>query len=315
MTVSPGKDMSPALGVFLKGIIDYAGLFPPASLNITAAVAHYGRHLEEDTAGILATFVCPAPRLEALAQAAPGAPWRLSILATSGETAEAALANLEKDVVAIEALAGSGHRFQPYALELRIPTPVCRDLSGLSAFVRTVEDMVLASRSVPRKVFYEIGWSDPWAEALPVLRRESDEMDRGVKIRTGGVTPNAFPSPEQVADFLAAAVQARVSFKATAGLHHPVRRFEESVGTKMHGFLNLFCGAAFAYAGNSKDMLAHILSDEDAKAFRFSGPNFDWRGNLLDVQWLARTRSEFALSFGSCSFTEPVEDLRALGYL
>ena len=309
MTVSPGKDMSPALGVFLKGIIDYAGLFPPAALNMPAAASHYRRHLEEDTAGMLATFVCPASQLEALAKAAPGADWKLSILATG----EATLASLNHDVAAIQTLRQAGHRLEPHALELRFPTSLYRDLSGLEEFASGVEELV--SGLSLGKVFYEIGWMDPWPDVLPVLGRLPNRVGRGIKIRTGGVTPDAFPSPEQLASFLTAAAQAGVSFKATAGLHHPVRRFDESVDTKMHGFLNLFCGAALAYAGHSKDTLVRILSDEDAKAFRFSGPNFDWRGHALDLEWLTRTRSEFALSFGSCSFTEPVEDLRALGYM
>ncbi|HET9235246.1 MAG TPA: hypothetical protein VFP10_14010 [Candidatus Eisenbacteria bacterium] len=301
--------MSPALGALLEGIIDYAGLFPPASLNMPAAVAHYRRHLEEDMAVMLATFVCPASQLEALAKAAPGADWKLTILATG----EATLASLKQDVAAIEALRQAGQRFEPHALELRFPTSLYRDLSGLAEFAGGVEELV--SGLSPRKVFYEIGWMDPWPDVLPILGRVSNRVARGIKIRTGGVTPDAFPSPEQVAAFMVTAVETGVSWKATAGLHHPVRRFDESVGTKMHGFLNLFCGAALAYAGYGKDTLVSILHEEDAAEFKFSGTSFIWRGHALDLELLARTRSEFAFSFGSCSFIEPVEDLRALGYL
>ena len=312
MTVVPGKNMSPALGALLQGILDYAGLFPPAALPMPAAVSHYRRHLEEDTIGMLATFVCPASQLEALAEAAPGADWKLSVLATAGATTEETLTNLDQDIAAIEALSQSGSGFLPAALELRVPGSLSGDISGLDTFVQRVEEAISRSPKAPRKVFYEMS---AWSGTFPVLAPEASRLERGVKIRTGGMSRDAFPSPEQIAEFLVAAVHHGIAFKATAGLHHPVRRFDASVDTHMHGFLNLFCAAAFAYAGYNRSTLVSILSEEDASEFKFSGPNFEWEDNVLDADWLARTRSEFALSFGSCSFIEPVQDLRALGYL
>jgi hypothetical protein len=138
---------------------------------------------------------------------------------------------------------------------------------------------------------------------------------RGAKIRTGGLEAAAFPSPDQVASFLIAAREAGVSWKATAGLHHPLRRFRQEVGTKMHGFLNVFCGAALAFAGRDEATLVRILNEEEAAAFRFTDDAFTWRDHRLDRASLARARAEFALSFGSCSYLEPVEDLKALGLL
>ena len=40
-----------------------------------------------------------------------------------------------------------------------------------------------------------------------------------------------------------------------------------------------------------------------------------WRGRSLDLVALARERERFALSFGSCSFEEPIGDLKSLGWL
>jgi hypothetical protein len=120
------------------------------------------------------------------------------------------------------------------------------------------------------------------------------------KIRTGG---DAVPSIEQVADFLRACKTAGVPFKATAGLHHPIKS-----GT-IHGFVNVFLAAA---------MINHaeeILREEDASAFTFTDENVSWRGYAISTEDLAKTRREFALSFGSCSFEEPIDDLKELGWL
>lgn len=135
------------------------------------------------------------------------------------------------------------------------------------------------------------------------------------KIRTGGVTADAFPAPERVAAFLRACNEAGVAFKATAGLHHPLRcvkplTYEANApsGT-MHGFVNVFLAAA---------MLEHadaILREEDPRAFTFRDDGVAWRGHEASVDALATMRRDFALSFGSCSFEEPIHDLKELGWL
>jgi hypothetical protein len=135
------------------------------------------------------------------------------------------------------------------------------------------------------------------------------------KIRTGGVTADAFPTPERVAAFLRACKAAGVAFKATAGLHHPLRcvkplTYEANApaGT-MHGFVNVFLAAAML------DQAEEILREEDPRAFAFGDDAVAWRGQEVSTHALARTRRDFALSFGSCSFEEPISDLKELGWL
>jgi len=148
------------------------------------------------------------------------------------------------------------------------------------------------------------------------------------KIRTGGITADAFPSPERVAAFIRACKDAGVAFKATAGLHHPLRCVKPltyepnaAMGT-MHGFVNVFIAAAFAMGGARSARQAgetpaplDILREEDAGAFGFTNEAASWRGHEVSTEELAKTRKEFALSFGSCSFEEPIADLKELGWL
>jgi hypothetical protein len=145
--------------------------------------------------------------------------------------------------------------------------------------------------------------------------------DAFAKLRTGGLTPEAIPAPAAIADFLNRAAARRVPFKATAGLHHPVRAHRpltyavDSPRAVMHGFLNVFTAAAFAWHGFEREVLLAILEEEDPRAFEFAHEGLRWRNHRLATRQIESARDEFAHSFGSCSFEEPVADLRELGWL
>ncbi|HUR82727.1 MAG TPA: hypothetical protein VM733_18350 [Thermoanaerobaculia bacterium] len=135
------------------------------------------------------------------------------------------------------------------------------------------------------------------------------------KIRTGGITTDAFPAIGDVAGFLRACKAKGVAFKATAGLHHPLRcvkplTYEPNAPTgTMHGFLNVFLAAAIL------DHAEEILAERDARAFAFDDDFASWRGHRVSTEELRTMRRDFATSFGSCSFEEPINDLKELGWL
>jgi len=138
------------------------------------------------------------------------------------------------------------------------------------------------------------------------------------KLRTGGVKPEMIPAVGDVAAFIAACAERRLAFKATAGLHHPVRALHpltydrEAPRAVLHGFLNVFLAAAFAWHGERT--IEPILAEMNASAFRFD-ERARWRDWSLDAGQVQESRQQFAHSFGSCSFGEPVQDLEALGLL
>lgn len=141
------------------------------------------------------------------------------------------------------------------------------------------------------------------------------------KMRTGGLTPDAIPPADQLAAFLLDASGRRIPFKATAGLHHPIRSLQpltyadDAPQAVMHGFINLFTAAAFAWHGAPREMLLDVINDVDPHAFTFGEDEFSWRGRGLGTPQIEAARRDFAHSFGSCSFEEPLADLRALGWL
>ena len=140
------------------------------------------------------------------------------------------------------------------------------------------------------------------------------------KIRTGGVTPEAFPPAEEIIDFITTCRRERVPFKATAGLHHPIRgnyrlTYEPHSPTgKMYGFLNVFLAATLVYAGETEETALEVLEEEDPLGFSFSDDAIVWRDKRVDAEQIQASRANFTISFGSCSFREPVDELESLAH-
>ncbi len=138
------------------------------------------------------------------------------------------------------------------------------------------------------------------------------------KIRCGGMSAAQFPSVAQLVRFLEECRTAGAGFKATAGLHHPLRGNyrvsdePDSPKATMHGFLNLFLCAAWIRSGLSSAEAVELLEERTEGALRFSERGVAWRDHYIGAPEIAATRREFALAFGSCSFAEPVSDLRRL---
>ncbi len=139
------------------------------------------------------------------------------------------------------------------------------------------------------------------------------------KIRTGGVKPEAIPTPADVAAFILACADRRLPFKATAGLHHPIRAeyaltYEsDAPRAVMHGFLNVLMASAFAWQGERD--VEPIIAETDAGAFSFDDEHAHWRDKSVSTAQIRDARQNFMHSMGSCSFDEPVHELQALGLI
>lgn len=145
--------------------------------------------------------------------------------------------------------------------------------------------------------------------------------DGYAKVRTGGLTPETIPTASDLAGLLHRAAARKLAFKATAGLHHPIRSDRAltydvaSPRAIMHGFVNVFTAAAFAWHGMDLEALIAVIEESDSNAFKFDDRQVCWRGQTLSTDQLRAARVDFAHSFGSCSFEEPLDDLRKLGWL
>jgi hypothetical protein len=287
------------LRTLLAGLIDYAGLFPPAALDMTGAVTEYAAHRTTAESWMLGRFIVPVSRLEeftAARSAVPAGPWLLSVLPS---------ADLSGSLNAIEVFNSS------LATDARIDTIEMRldRADEIEAALALIPPDLMAYVEIP------IG-ADVEARLEAVARGEGR-----AKVRTGGVTAEAFPTSQMLARFIGACAAVGVPFKATAGLHHPLRgeyRLTYEPGSPngtMFGFLNVFLAAGYARAGLEPAYIARLLEERDARSLTFTDDAVTWRGATLSASALTGLRHHVALAFGSCSFSEPVDDLRHIGLL
>ncbi len=268
--------MTDARRALLGGLIDHAALFPPASLDMPDALEADRRARATPEAWMLDRFIVPASRLGELPADTPP----LSVVLDRGEGDLDAIA--QYDVALLEG------RIDP-------------------AWIPETQALVDAKLGVP--AFWELAPGRALAGEVAAVR----EAGAGAKIRCGGVTADAFPPVEAVAAFVLACRDAGVRFKATAGLHHPVRHVDPATGFHMHGFLNLLAAAVFAHMG--EDDLVPVLAEEDPAAFTVDAGGLEVHGRRADAAAIEAARAELFVAYGSCSFSEPVEDLTALGIL
>jgi hypothetical protein len=296
--------MAESIRALVHQIIDYAGLFPPAGLDMPSAVANYARYSASPESWMLARFVAPANRLSEFGRAESAVirdaslqtPWRVSVIA--GDHPAAAIES-------IAAFQRTSECATVDAIEIKIDSP-----SRIGGFISMIPASMAAYFEIPLA-------PDPHAfiEALAACGGRA-------KMRTGGITPDAIPQASDVARFIIQCAGLSVPFKATAGLHHALRgshplTYEpQPACARMHGFLNVFTAACFAYSGLTEhDYLAAILEQESTKELRFDDTGVTWGEWRIAVEQIRNARANLAISFGSCSFEEPLAGLRALGCL
>ena len=301
--------MNKPLRFLLENLIDYAGLFPPAELPMAEAVMNFAAYRQSEHSWMLGKFIVPASRLEEFEQAAVAfwpsdsekGFWKLSTL---GGT------NLQDDLAQI-------NRFSRRRTVGETAAAVMIDTIEFKASTAAEIQAAMQIMHPTLTCFIEIPINDDPTELIRTIGAEG----AFAKVRTGGVTADAFPSSQNLARFIAACAEEDVAFKATAGLHHPLRSVNrltykpDSASAMMHGFLNVFLAAAFAQNGLSAERLAEMLEETSLAAFRFEEGCVYWRDEMLVVGHIRNARHLFSMSFGSCSFTEPIEDLQRLNLL
>ncbi len=311
-----------ALYNLLAEIIDYAGLFPPALLDLKAAIRNFARYQSGDDAWMLNRFIIPASRLEALYDFeelfSRTTPLRCSVLATGADDSASFLEALEGDLDSIAELhALQDGRMRAEAMEARWPAGLLDSRAdALGSFLDSVALLFEQAGLGNLEVYLELPLDDRTSERMDAVLQalaHHDRMAVAHKIRCGGDRPEDHPDPNVVAPVIIALRDAGVPFKATAGLHHPVRHFNRDAGAHMLGFLNVFGAAILAAAHDlNEEAVLRILEDENPAHFQFDDDAFEWMDLSVTADEITDLR-RFATTFGSCSFDEPREDLQALG--
>jgi hypothetical protein len=296
--------MAESIRALVHQVIDYAGLFPPAGLDMPSAVANYARYKASPESWMLARFVVPASRLPEFGRAESAVardaslqtPWRISVIAGDDPAAAIeSIANFQRtsDCATID------------AIEINIDSP-----GRIGEFISRIPASMAP--------YFEIPLTPDPQRSIEALAACGGRA----KMRTGGITQDMIPHASDIARFIIQCAGLGVPFKATAGLHHALRgshplTYEpQSAHARMHGFLNVFTAACFAYAGLTEhDNLVALLEQESAKDLRFDDTGVIWGEWRIAVEQIRNARANLAIAFGSCSFEEPLAGLRALGLL
>jgi hypothetical protein len=303
--------VSASLRALLDQAIDYAGMFPPCSLALEPALRNQASYVRSSEVWMLNGFVLPVeqfdPTTHFLSTFDTHHPLRVAALGPKTTNADTFLDALYDAHAAIRSFSRYNADLVSIShLEMFLPADV--DSASLKGARSIVGELPVFWEAPPEKAEQTI--------AL-IAGHNSDQKVAtfGYKLRTGGVTADAFPTSVQIARALVTPATHQLPIKFTAGLHHPIRQFRDEVKTKMHGFLNVL-GAAVLAAEHQwdTDQAVIMLEDEEPRSFSFTDDFFAWRDWRIDTTRLQHQR-KFVRSFGSCSFDEPSDDLRALGFL
>jgi hypothetical protein len=284
-----------AMEALLDGLFDFAGLYPPAGIDLETAVHAYLCYSRGAHRSMLGRFVIDADRVCQLRGAAARSldEMPLSVCASPATDWDALIRDL-----------GSDARVDAFEMRNAEPALIPEIVRRISGQGRTI-------------AYFEVPLDAPALTTLDAIRSAGAR----VKLRMGGLVESAFPSALAIVTILRVLAERHLVFKATAGLHHPLRSRhpftyspDSPTGT-MHGFVNLFCAAALIYLGGGEEDACAVLNEMEPSAWQISAESMACRSFRVNPQQIREVRREFFAGIGSCSFEEPIADLEALGWL
>ncbi len=290
----------------VQSSVDYAGLFPPAALPLDVVARNYASYLASSNNLMLARLVIPTSRLDELESAAvdlvKSNPWQISALVPPWTANDQLCVEACR---AINAFNGRQEKFKVDSIETKVLTA-----ESVAPIVTSLPDAVVA--------FLEVAFGDGQAAMLAEIAGKK-KPNVFAKARTGSVVAEQIPTVSAVASFIAECSRLGLGFKATAGLHHPLRAeyrltYEDNPPCGvMHGFVNVFVASVVAFEHQvSETLIQEVLTESSADAFSFDEEKLSWRDLSVNAERIAHWRQAGILSFGSCSFDEPTTELASL---
>ena len=322
--------------VFMENLIDYAGVFPPASLSLETAMKNYVRIRQTKYSWIISRFLCPSTKISHFFDLYENnylnsGQWKLSLIFPLKEDTDSLI------TAVTAALADLNQQIQHHPnivvdmFEIKIPPKIFQNhdteavknvVLQMTKIVKEKQWLFLSGKKV--LLFFEVPSIELQPQASNVLIQSLYDVqtdfnlpiDVGIKVRCGGLTANAFPSIPQISTILINAAKKRVYFKATAGLHQPLRYYDSQLHVEHHGFLNIFSAAMISYLNPTIDpeIIEELLTEKSIKNFTFDENEFKWKNWRLFVHEMEQIR-HYVKSFGSCDFDEPIAALKEIGLL
>ncbi len=292
-------------------IVDYAGLFPPAQLPLDSVIENYSKYLAGEFRWMLARLVLPVGKVDELEShqdfRSSKDTWKISALVppvSDSRTFASAIQTIESFNLRHTETGGA----KIDNVEIRASSP------------ESIRE-IASSLPVEVQVFVEVPHHEDPTEYIATIAGLF-RTNLFAKIRTGGVTRDLIPTASEVARFVAICAEHSVGMKATAGLHHPLRgqfrlTYEDNPDSAtMFGYLNMFLAGCFAYAGErNTSVLERILSTTDSNEFSITEEHIEFDGHRITSSQIQAIRQSKMTTFGSCSFTEPTDELVAMGWI
>jgi hypothetical protein len=322
--------MTAALRALLEGVFDYAGMFPPANLPLDEAVRNYARYAASPTAWLLGNFVAPAARLPDLDGAVAkyfdsAMPLTVSVVGQGGDDGPSWLWNWREDLKRTRAFLDAHiTRVAAPAMEVKLPPDLLGTPTPEEAIVELLDDaaMEAGKEQLPEFDLFLEAPTIHWCCIAESIGRWRDARGTnppfwvGMKLRAGGRRAEDFLSTQEVAAAIRETNSRVLRWKATAGLHHPLRGQSEESGGRAHGFLNLLVAVVMTdAAGVSDERVREILDDEEPTHFVFDDRGCYWKDWDASLDQIRAVRRKHFASIGSCSFDEPRTGLEQLQLL
>ncbi len=321
-----------SLNIFMQGLLDYAGLFPPATLSLENSLknfAEYNHHNQKDWLG---KFILPINKIDdtilllnnqnifsTLKNKA-----QLSIILSNSKTLSEYKNCAQNDLLSIKKLINQfGNTIDLQSFEILPPNDIfnSENTNLLKNFLNYSTEVLFEFKN--KTDFYcELPLSEKLNDYLTEIKKHNENINLlkiSVKLRTGGVTPQQIPCPKDIAEAILLCAKHKIPLKATAGLHVPVPNENLQVGAILHGFLNIFSCMLLCYDQilsykniiNIEEM-KKIISSYSYKDFKFSETGLqigETKDRFISNQNMTDLRKSYIKSFGTCSFLEPIEHL------
>ena len=190
--------MKESLRTFMNGLIDYAGLFPPADLPLNEAISEYISQIKSDNSQMLSRFIIHTSKLDELDEFLPLfediGPLRLSVLGGGGNSDDEYLNKIDQNITNINDYREKhGNKIEIDVIECKMPTNSPAKSTMEKATTSLNKNGLTHYHEFAELPYVGINYSteqdeSSWEQDItPTVKLISKLDNAGIKLRCGGI--------------------------------------------------------------------------------------------------------------------------------